>query len=266
MPEPITLERPRSNVALLRLNRPEVLNALNDEMVASMGAVLDQVAGDTEIRVLVLTGAGRGFCAGFDLQEAIDAPGREEFGEAAAWMSRQESFSGLIVRLRSLRQPVIAAVNGAASGGGFALALAAEIRLCAQSARFNAAFVKVGMSGCDMGVSWLLPRCVGSSHAFDLMLTGRHVDAAEASRIGLVSAVVDDDDLLEHAFTLAEQIAGHDAFALWMTKRGGWANLETSSLQAAMELENRTQMLTRTTGRLAQAASQFANKRARAAQ
>lgn len=265
MPETVVLEQLRPGIAVMTLNRPLVLNALTDGMVAQIDAALDQVARNPEMRVLVLTGAGRGFCAGFDLQLATDAPGRVELGEASAWMERQESFSSLITRLRALRQPVVAAVNGAASGGGFALALAAEIRLCARSASFNAAFVKIGMSGCDMGMSWLLPRCVGSSHAFELMLTGRHLNATEAHRIGLVSEIADDDQLLERALTLAEKIASNDAFAVWMTKRGGWANLEAGSLQAAIELENRTQMLTRTTGRLAKAASQFSNKRVRQA-
>jgi enoyl-CoA hydratase len=263
MPDSVSLEQLRPGVALLRLNRPQVLNALSDEMVAKIDRALDRVSADSTCRVLVLTGAGRGFCAGFDLSLAADAPGQDELGEAAAWMARQESFSGLVARLRSLRQPVIAAINGPASGGGFALALAAEIRISARSASFNAAFVKVGMSGCDMGVSWLLPRCVGSSHAFELMLTGRTVESAEAHRIGLVSEVVDDAQLLDRVASLADQIGANDAFAVWMTKRGGWANLEAGSLQAAMELENRTQMLARTTGGLAQAARNFVSNRSR---
>jgi enoyl-CoA hydratase len=262
MPD-VQLETLRPGVALLRLNRPEVRNALTDSMVAEIGRALDEVAGDSKIRVVVLTGAGHGFCAGFDLRCASSAPGQEDLGEAAAWMARQEAFSGLVAKLRALRQPVIAAVNGAASGGGFALTLAAEIRLASRSASFNAAFIKVGMSGCDMGVSWHLPRCVGTSTAFEMMLTGRFVEADEALRIGLVSDVVDDEQLLARASSLAEQIAAHDAYALWMTKRGAWANLEAGSLQAAMELENRTQMLCRTTGGLAQAATAFAARASR---
>lgn len=260
MPDSVRLERPRPHVALLRFDRPQALNALTDDMVAEVAPALDEIDADRETRVVLLTGSGRGFCAGFDLGLATDAPGAGEIGETSAWMMRQESFSGLVARMRSLRQPVIGAVNGAASGGGFALALAAEIRLAATSATFNAAFVKVGMSGCDMGVSWLLPRCVGSCHAFELMLTGRIIDAREADRIGLISSVVKDEKLIELSLDLAEQIAANDPFAVWMTKRGGWANLEAGSLQAAMELENRTQMLARTTGGLANAARKFMSR------
>lgn len=255
--EHLRLERLEGGIVLLTLDRPEALNALSDAMVADLGHVLDTLAEDRAARVLVLTGAGRGFCAGFDLSLADEAPGEQEEGEAAAWMARQERFSGLVAKMRALRQPVIAAVNGPASGGGLALALGAEVRYAAASARFNAAFVKVGMSGCDMGVSWLLPRCVGLSRSFEMLLTGRMVDAQEAERIGLVSATLPDDQLLPHALATARVIAAHDGFAIWMSKRGGWVNAEAASLQQAMELENRTQMLCRTTGGLQRAAEQF---------
>jgi enoyl-CoA hydratase len=148
-------------------------------------------------------------------------------------------------------------VNGPANGAGFGMALAGEIRIAARSARFNAAFVKVGMSGCDIGVSWLLPRHIGLSRAFELLLTGRMIDAEEADRIGLVSAVVDDADLLPRSLEMARAIAANSAFGVWMTKRGVWANAEIGSLQAAIELENRTQMLSRTTGEFAAAAAAF---------
>jgi enoyl-CoA hydratase len=248
------LDRPEPGLAVLTLTRPAVLNALTDAMVAQFGRLLDEVAADPHARALVLTGEGRGFCAGFDLGDAGDAPGSAEFGEAVAWTRRQEAFAGLVTRLRALPVPVIAAVNGLANGAGLGLALACEIRLAARSARFNAAFVKVGMSSCDIGVSWLLPRCVGLSRAFDIMLTGRMVGAAEAERIGLVSELVDDEQLLPRALELARSIAANSAFAVWMTKRGTWANVEAGSLQAAIELENRTQILARTTGELQRAA------------
>lgn len=257
MPEGLRLDAPAAGVRVLRLARPDVLNALSDALVAELGAALDAVAADPSCRVLVLTGEGRGFCAGFDLRLAGQAPGQAEHGEVLAWTRRQEAFAGLVTRLRALPQPVIAAVNGPANGGGMALALACEIRIAARAASFNAAFVKVGMSGCDMGVSWLLPRCVGLSNSFHILLTGRMVDSAEALRIGLVSEVVDDAQLLPRAVALAGEIAANDAFATWMTKRGGWANAEAASLQAAIELENRTQILARSTGGLAAAATCF---------
>lgn len=258
MPENLRLEQVREGVTVLRLARPHVLNALTDAMVAELDEAIEAVGRDTACRVLVLTGEGRGFCAGFDLRLAGSAPGDQD-GETVAWMRRQEAFSGLVTRLRSIPQPVIAAVNGPANGGGLALALGCEIRIAAPAASFNAAFVKVGMSGCDMGVSWLLPRCVGLSNSFHILLTGRMVEAQEALRIGLVSEVVE-DDVVGRAVALAGEIAANDAFGTWMTKRGGWANAEAGSLHAAMELENRTQMLARTTGGLAAAAARFNRK------
>jgi enoyl-CoA hydratase len=251
----LLLERRDDGIALLTLNRSAALNALSDAMVADLGRLLDDLAVDPAVRVLVITGAGRGFCAGFDLTLAAAAPDQDQLGEAAAWTARQERFGGLITKLRALRQPVIAAVNGLANGGGLALALGAEIRYAAASARFNAAFAKVGMTGCDMGVSWLLPRSVGLSRSFEILLTGRMVDAAEAERIGLVTATVPDDELLPRALATAREIAAHDPFAMWMTKRGGWANAEAASLQQAIELENRSQILARTTGGLQRAAA-----------
>jgi enoyl-CoA hydratase len=253
LPPGALIEWPAEGIALLRLNRPARLNALDDDTVREIGRLLDALAADDRCRVLIVSGAGRGFCAGFDLSLAADAPGSET-GETQAWMKRQELFAGLVTRLRALRQPVIAAVNGPANGAGLGIALAAEIRIAARSASFNSAFVKVGLSSCDLGVSWLLPRTVGLSRSFEMMLTGRMVGAVEAERIGLVSELVDDALLLPRAVELAQGIAAHSPFGVWMTKRGGWANIESASLAGAIELENRTQILARTTGELQRAA------------
>ena len=257
----LRLDRPEPGIAVLRLNRPQRLNALTDATVAELAQTLDRLATDTELRVLILTGEGRGFCAGFDLTLAAEAPLAKTLGEAGAWTARQESFAAIVTRLRALRAPVIAAVNGPANGAGLGIALACEIRIASTEAAFNAAFVKVGMSSCDIGVSWLLPRCVGMSRAFEIMLTGRMVGAEEAERIGLVSAVVPTDQLLPRALEMARSVAGNSAFAVWMTKRGTWANVEAGSLQAAIELENRTQILSRTTGDLERAAKALVNRR-----
>jgi enoyl-CoA hydratase len=245
----VRLEERGGGVEVLWLDRPAKLNALGDSTVAELGRLLDRVAASS-CRALVLTGSGKAFCAGFDLALAGDAPGSDA-GETQAWMHRQEAFSGLVTRFRALPQPIIAAVNGAAAGGGLALALAADIRIAARTARFSAAFVRIGMSGCDMGVSWLLPRCVGFSRSNELLLTGRAVDGEEAARIGLVSEVVEDERLLPRALELAGLVAANSPFGVWMTKRGIWANVEAGSLQAAIELENRTQILARTTGDMA---------------
>lgn len=249
----IRLETGNDGVWTLFLSRPERLNALDDETVRDLQRTLGELAADPACRALILTGDGRGFCAGFDLSLAGDAPGSEH-GEAQAWMHRQELFAGVVQRLRDLRQPVIAAVNGPANGAGLGLALAADMRLASTAASFNSAFIKVGMSSCDIGVSYLLPRCVGTSHAWDIMLTGRMVAAEEAVRIGLASRICPPQDLLGLARQIGLEIAAHDGFGVWMTKRGMWANLEASSLQAAVELENRTQILARTTGVLSSAA------------
>lgn len=259
--EGLRLERLDGGLAVLRLARPERLNALTDALVADLHRRLDELAHDPALRVLILTGEGRGFCAGFDLGEAAAAPDEDALGRAAAWTARQEAFAGLVLKLRALRAPVIAAVNGLANGGGLALALAAEVRYAARSARFNAAFVKVGMTGCDMGVSWLLPRCVGLSRSFEILLSGRMVDADEAERIGLVSEAVPDDQLMGRALATAQAIAANDAFAVWMTKRGGWANAEAASLQQAIELENRSQILAQSTGGLQRAAEALLARR-----
>lgn len=257
----VELECPEEGIAVLRFNRPKQLNALSDDTVAEIGRLLDSVAADRIIRVLILTGAGRAFCAGFDLGSADDAPGSAELGETSAWMLRQEAFAGLITRMRALRQPVIAAVNGTANGAGLCLALAAEIRIASTTAKFNAAFVRIGLSGCDMGAGWLLPRTVGLSCAFEMLLTGRMVDANEAHRIGLVSEMLDETALQPRALEIARAIAANDPFGIWMTKRGVWANVETPGLQTAMELDNRTQILARTTGGLSKAARAFRERR-----
>lgn len=257
----LLLEWPESGIAVLRFNRPKRLNALTDDMVAALARMLDDLVADAALRVLILTGEGRGFCAGFDLTLASDAPLAQALGEAAAWTARQEAFAGIVTRLRSLRAPVIAAINGPANGAGLGIALACEIRIAAPEAAFNAAFVKVGMSSCDIGVSWLLPRCVGMSRAFEIMLTGRMVGAEEAERIGLLSSIVPAEELLPRALEMARSIAANTAFGVWMTKRGAWANLEAGSLQAAIELENRTQILARTTGELQRAAEALISQR-----
>jgi enoyl-CoA hydratase len=256
----LLLDKNDSSVWTLHLNCPSRLNALSDSMVNDLHQVLGEIDQSEACKVLLLTGSGRGFCSGFDLSLADDAPG-SHLGEALAWTRRQENFAGLIKRLQSLHQPVIAVINGPANGAGFGLALACDIRMASTTASFNAAFIKVGMSSCDIGVSYLLPRSVGTAQAFDIMLTGRMVQADEAMRIGLISRICEPDKLLEQAHGLATQIALNDGFAVWMTKRGMWANLEVSSLNSALELENRTQILTRTTGVLKVKAQSFKSQK-----
>ncbi len=184
----VVVEPVRPGIVVITLNRPERLNAMNYALGRGLYDALDELADDPACRVIVLTGAGRGFCAGLDLTEGASPPSTQGMGRAQAGMTVQKLIAGLVPKMRSAPQPIIAAVNGAASGGGLALALASDVRIAAASARFNVAFIRVGLSGCDIGVSWMLPRLIGASRAFELLLTGRLIDSAEADRIGLVSA------------------------------------------------------------------------------
>jgi enoyl-CoA hydratase len=253
-----TLETLREGVALLTLRRPEKLNALSWEMVDEVNDALATVAADSGIRALVLTGEGRGFCSGMDLG------GPDQVGSAEGVVSifgRQERLARMATGLRELPQPAIAAVNGPAAGGGMALALACDVRLCSTVGRFNVAFVRIGLSGCDVGVSHLLPRIVGLGIASELMLTGRQVEAEEALRIGLANSVHEPDRLLDAAADLAEQMAQNSPFGLRMTKQVLHRNVDAPSLEAAIELENRTQILATRTEDMKEALAAFTEKR-----
>jgi enoyl-CoA hydratase len=210
---------------------------------------------------VILTGAGRGFCAGLDLRGFGDPPHVGDVGRVPAGMTTQQHIAALVPKLRGLRQPVIAAVNGPAAGGGFALALASDVRVAAESARFNVAFVRIGLSGCDIGVSWMLPRLVGASRAFELLLTGRIIDAAEADRIGLVLKVVPDGMVVDAALETALLIRKNSPIGVWFTKEVMWSNLEIPSLQAGIDIENRNQILASQTDDMREAMSAFLDKR-----
>jgi enoyl-CoA hydratase len=259
--EAVKLERVRPGVMQLTLNRPERLNAMNHELVSGLYDAFDAASEDRGCRVIVLTGSGRGFCAGLDLSEGASPPTTQSMGRAQAGMTVQKLIAGLVPKMRSVPQPIVAAVNGAASGGGLALALASDVRIAAQSARFNVAFIRVGLSGCDVGVSWMLPRLIGASRAFELLLTGRLIDATEADRVGLVTKVVPDGAVVDAALETAELIVGNSPFGVRMTKEVMWSQLEIGSLQAGIDLENRTQVLSSFTGDITEAMTAFAEKR-----
>jgi enoyl-CoA hydratase len=257
----VQVESVGTGITQLTLNRPERLNAMNHALISDLYHALDELAEDRACRVIILTGAGRGFCAGLDLTEGASPPSAQGLGRAQAGMTVQKMIAGLVPKMRSMPQPIVAAVNGAASGGGLALALASDVRIAAESARFNVAFVRVGLSGCDIGVSWLLPRLVGASRAFELLLTGRLIDAREADRIGLVTRVVDNGRSVDAARETAELIVANSPFGVRMTKEVMWSQLEIGSLQAGIDLENRTQVLSSFTGDLVEAMQAFAEKR-----
>jgi enoyl-CoA hydratase len=255
----IRVEHPRPGIARLTLDRPERLNALSWPMVDEYLALLEALGSDPELRVIVITGAGRGFCAGLDLQQRDDALGGSD--DVFTVSVRQEKIGALAASLRSLPQPVIAAVNGPAAGGGFAIALASDIRLASTAASFHASFVRIGLSGCDAGVSYLLPRVVGLGHASEILLTGGAVSAQEAERIGLVNRVVPAGELQAAALELAARIVANSPYGVWMTKKGLGVNVDAPSLEAAIELENRTQVLATRTDDLREAVAAFREKR-----
>jgi enoyl-CoA hydratase len=241
--EPLVLDNPRPGITRITLNRPAKLNALTSELVQGLHDSLDAIAADSSCRVVILTGAGRGFCAGLDLGGYGNAPHTEGFGRPQAGFATQRHIARLIPHLRSLPQPVIAAVNGPAAGGGFALVMGSDIRLAAASARFNAAFIRIGLSACDIGTSWLLPRLVGAARAQELMLTGRIFDAHEAYRIGLIVDVIPDEELMDAAIAKAEQVMTNSPFGVALTKEGMWSSLEIPAMQNAIDLENRQQIM-----------------------
>jgi enoyl-CoA hydratase/carnithine racemase len=228
-------------------------------LVDEFHAVLERIQRNNECRVVVLTGAGRAFCSGLDLSNISGSSTSVGVRGPRAGMLSQQRIADLPIALRRLQQPVIAAVNGLAYGGGMALALACDIRVAADSAKFCTQFIKVGIGGCDLGISYTLPRAIGSSRAFDLLLTARAVDATEAARIGIVSEVV--SDALARALELADTICGYSPFGTVMTKEVMWANLDASGIEQAIHLENRTQILASTGGELREAAMAFIEKR-----
>jgi enoyl-CoA hydratase/carnithine racemase len=237
---------------LLRLNRPERLNALDVLLVTELGRTFAALPTERDARVVVLTGVGRGFCSGIDMRDfGADVPRPTD--PAIDRLRFQEMMASLPQAIRALPQPVIAAVNGPAVGGGLALCLASDVRICGASASFGNGAILLGLSGAEMGMSYFLPRIVGLSVAADWMLTGRTVSAEEASRTGLVSELVDDDRLLDRALELASQIAALSPLATQMTKRTLQVNADAPGLFAALEVENRNQVITHATDEAAAA-------------
>lgn len=254
-------ESPSAAVRLLTLDRSDALNAMTSELCQALHEELDRVAADRSCRAVILTGAGRAFCVGLDLHGYGEAPGNDGADNARDRLGNQEHMSRLILKLRETPQPIIAAVNGPAAGFGFALALGSDIRFASTEAVFRAVFLNVGVSNCDMGTSWLLPRLVGASRSHELMLTGRRVRADEAERIGLVAETVDPDALIGRAVEAAEQIAAWSPWGIRLTKQGMWAALEMPSERAAIEYEDRQQIMALHGTAPAEAVAAFLEKR-----
>jgi enoyl-CoA hydratase len=246
MPSTLEVDRPRDGVAVVRLNRPKQLNAINETMQIELGQTLADLGADRTAHTIVLTGAGRGFCAGIDMRDfGPNVP--EASAPAIDRLNFQEKMAGLAEAVRQLPQPVIAAVNGPCVGAGFALTLACDIRICSTAASFGNAAILLGLSGAEMGMSYHLPRIVGTSVAADWMLSGRTVSAAEADRRGLVSELVEPDALAERAMELASLIADLSPLGVQLTKRALQVNADAAGLEPALELENRNQVLSHAT-------------------
>jgi len=254
-------ERPAAHVRRIALNRPEQLNAMTSELCEALHRELAEIAADRSCRAVILTGAGRAFCAGLDLHGYGAAPGNDGSDEARDRLGNQQHMSSLILALRALPQPVIAAVNGPAAGFGLALALGSDIRYAAREAVFRAAFINIGVSNCDMGTSWLLPRLIGASRSHELLLTGRRVDAEEALRIGLVADVVESERLAGRALEAAGQIAALAPWGVRLTKQGMWDALEIPSEQTAVHYEDRQQIMSTFGQALPEAVGAFLEKR-----
>jgi enoyl-CoA hydratase/carnithine racemase len=258
----LLVDEPAHHVRRVALNRPEQLNAMTAELCEALHVELSSIAADRACRAVILTGAGRGFCAGVDLRGYGAAPGNDSSDQARDRLGNQQHMSTLVLELRALPQPVIAAVNGPAAGLGFALSLGCDIRYASRQAVFRAAFINIGVSNCDMGTSWLLPRLIGASRSHELMLTGRRVDAEESLRIGLVADVVDPDQLAARALEAAAQIASLAPWGVRLTKQGMWSALEIPSQQTAVEYEDRQQIMGTFGKALPEAVAAFLEKRA----
>lgn len=244
-------------VRVVRLNRPERLNALSIDLAVELDAVLAEVGRDNACRVVVLTGAGRGFCSGLDLKDYGVIPNADGLSVHRISTRSMRTYSGLVLRMRDMPQPVIAAVNGVAFGGGLCLALGCDLRIAARSAEFNATGIVNGLSSVEMGAGWLLPRLIGGANANDLLLTGREIGSAEALSMGLVSRVVDDESLMDEALEMASVMTRYSHFGLELTKQTLRSELEVSSLRAAIDLEDRSQLMAGFTDNLPEAIRAF---------
>ncbi len=256
---PLLHEEVEAGVGLITMNRPEKLNALDLSMVGAFEELFAQLEKDEKIRVVVLTGAGRGFCSGADLSQVMSQAAKEVLSSAEIFLQKiQNRYGDLVLGLRRIPQPVIAAVNGPAAGGGFALALAADVRIAAPEAFFVASFINLGLSGGEMGTSYLLPRAVGLSRASEILMSGRRVSAEEAERMGLVNKLEPRERVVESALELARVMLQKSPGGLALTKRVIERSLASPSLESAVELENRNQTVLAVSTEFFKQASAFA--------
>lgn len=247
----------RGPVDWLIFNRPESLNSLSRRMVSELHHYFDSLQTDYSVRVVVLRGAGRMFCAGLDMKDPERKPSRN----ADDGMISQRSFSGLVMKMRRAPQPMIGLLHGYAAGGGFSIALGCDVRIAAEGTKMNCAFIKIGLSGCEMGSSYHLPRLIGTSNAAELLYTGRFIDAARALRLGLVSDVVPEADLMAVGESLAADMIATAPLGLRLTKEAFWASVDAQGLDSAIAMEDRNQILTVANGDLDEGIAAFLEKR-----
>jgi len=264
--ETFLIDRPEDGIAVITLNRPDSLNAISWQMVQELHDCYSEFEDDIDTRVVILTGAGdRGFCSGTDLKSGRGGSGEETAEEVRAMASRhsrtQRRIADLSLHMRKIPQPLIAAVNGVAAGGGFSLAMACDVRVAVESARFICSYINIGLSAGEIGSSYWLPRLVGFSQAAELLYTGRTLFASEAKEMGLVSRVVPDGGALEAALDVARQMVGKSPFGLRMTKEILNQSVDAQSLESALYLENRTQSLAVMSGDFRHAVEAFKEKR-----
>jgi enoyl-CoA hydratase len=243
----VTVEKPRPHVTLITLNRPQRMNAMSFDVMVPFKDALEEVSFDNDTRVVVVTGAGEGFCAGADLED----PGWLDIfdGLTIPGIARRamKVLEDVIKAIHDMHQPVIGAINGPAIGGGFCLAMATDIRIASEQAYFRPAGINNGLTSAELGLSYLLPRAIGSSRAFEIMLTGRDVDAREAQAIGMVSKVVAPESLLDDCYSIAERIVGFSQLGVEMSKQMLWAGMDAGSLHSHMNHEGHAQLFVRMT-------------------
>jgi len=254
--ETFTVEH-RGGAHWVTLNRPESLNAMSRTMMLELQHYFGELYTRPEIRAVVLRGAGKAFCAGLDLKE------RREPGEGGPvnGLRVQRRVSEIVMRMRRAPQPIISLIHGAASGGGFALALASDIRLAGPRARMNAAFIRIGLTACDVGVSYFLPRLVGSALASELLLTGAFIDAERALKVGLVSDVVPEAELEARGQAMVDAILANSPLGVRLTKEALNMNIDAQSVEAAIALEDRQQILCAQTDDMREGIGAFLEKR-----
>jgi len=255
--ENLTLTMPEEGILVATLDRPETYNAMTLTAFPAMSAFFRDTAADRSIRAIILTGAGKGFCSGLDLEDAATLTTYS----ANEYVGLQQVLGAVAADMRRCTTPIIAAINGAAAGAGFSLALAADIRIASTAAKFNAAFIRIGLTGGDVGSSYLLPRIVGLGVATEILMTGRFVLPDEALRIGLVTSVVEPDALMESALATARSIAANTPLGIRLTKQVIRTNIDAPSIEAALELESRNQTLAVGNADMKEALAAFLEKR-----